>query len=52
LKVFEGAAHPYKENVVRFEGRVHRGEGKGVMDYLKTAKIPPVEGAKEVSTSV
>ena len=47
LKVFEGAAHPYKENIVRFEGRIHRGEGKGVMDYLKTAKAPPVEVVKE-----
>lgn len=47
LKVFEGAAHPYKENIVRFDGRIHRGEGKGVMDYLRTAKVSPVEVAKE-----
>lgn len=24
LKVFEGTAHPYKENLVKFAGRIHR----------------------------
>ncbi len=35
LKAFEGEAHPYKDNIVKFEGRT------------KIAKWPPLEGGKE-----
>ena len=41
LKVFEGTDHPYRKNIVRFEGKVHRNglpAPTPVADALEAAK--------------
>lgn len=38
LKAFEGLAHPYKENIVRFGGKVRIGELPEVQTTLAKAK--------------
>lgn len=38
LKAFEGDAHPYKKNIVRFEGRPNIAKWPGVQETLAAAK--------------
>lgn len=39
LKAFEGDAHPYKENIVRFEGRPNIAKLPRVNETLEAAKV-------------
>lgn len=48
LKVFEGSAHPYKENIVRFGGRIHRPRESKVLEALQAAESTPVKQAQVV----
>ena len=46
LKVFEGTDHPYRKNIVRFEGKVHRNglpAPTPVADALEAAKGEPAK---------
>lgn len=37
LKVFEGTAHPYRQNIVRFAGTPHKGKVMEAIEASKTA---------------
>jgi len=40
LKVFEGTAHPYKENIVKFAGRTYKGDVVGpVAKAIEASKV-------------
>ena len=37
--VFEGELHPYKQNIIRFDGRIRRKEPEVKIDILKKKSI-------------
>lgn len=39
LKVFEGATHPYKENLIKFDGQIRRKEPEVKTEILKSRSI-------------
>ncbi len=46
LKVFEGTKHPYHQNIVRFEGHIHRNGALGpapVTEAIEAARKNPPE---------
>ena len=48
LKVFEGTRHPYHQNIVRFEGQIHRSGLPGPTPVMEAVEASKKEAAKEL----